>query len=212
GNGVTTAGGNGTGTDSAVNVTTVPAGDNNAGGTDENPTTAGTGDGGNTAGATDSADGNQSDAGNSSNQGNGSDLESGNPASGGDDAEGSDTGSENTEEVTTASTTTTVEVTTTTETTTTTTTTTTTQDFSSIDSENVVDYLKTYDHDSLSLPRKVDSYTAVVDSWPTIIDGKDCLCVNLYRDGSELVGMVYVAKDGSAVYYTDEFGDHIKVN
>ncbi len=67
--------------------------------------------------------------------------------------------------------------------------------------------------EDLNLPEAITSYTLSVDEWTTMIRGEECYCINAYEklaDRYQLVGIYYVAVNGSLVY-RDDMGDFILI-
>lgn len=67
-----------------------------------------------------------------------------------------------------------------------------------------VEYLKSISADRLALPMDIGECKLEVDSWTSMIMATDCYCVNVLHPDGYLLGMYYVAVDGSVVYRMNE--------
>ncbi len=70
--------------------------------------------------------------------------------------------------------------------------------------DEAVAYVKSISADRLQLPGDISLYRLEVDSWTSMIYGVDCYCVNVLHPDGYMVGMYFVAVDGSVVYRMNE--------
>lgn len=80
-------------------------------------------------------------------------------------------------------------------------------------SQSAVDLLMGLTAAELGLPAKLSEYTILVDEWTTMVYGLECYCVNAYAElenRKQLMGVYFVAVDGSAAYRSD-MGDFVLI-
>ncbi len=79
--------------------------------------------------------------------------------------------------------------------------------------EEAITFLKTISADKLKLPKDIGAYELEADSWTSNILGTvECYCINVLAPEGGLVGMFYVAVDGSAVYRLNEDEAFVKIS
>jgi len=80
-------------------------------------------------------------------------------------------------------------------------------------SDDAVALLKTLSAEDLGLPVVLSEYTILVDEWTTMVYGLECYCINAYAElenRKQLMGVYFVAIDGSAAYRSD-MGDFVLI-
>lgn len=78
-----------------------------------------------------------------------------------------------------------------------------------------VEKLKEFNTDTLKLKRSLDEYEIEIDTWTTMVNGKECYGINVFDpklEGRPLAGIYYVALDNTAVYTVDEDNNFIKIS
>jgi len=63
-----------------------------------------------------------------------------------------------------------------------------------------VEKLKSLPASKLKLSGSVDSYTYEPDSWTSMIEGRECICVNVCNADGLREGVYYIAVDGSGIF------------
>lgn len=80
-------------------------------------------------------------------------------------------------------------------------------------SDDAVALLETLTAEDLGLPVVLSEYTILVDEWTTMVYGLECYCINAYAElenRKQLMGVYFVAIDGSAAYRSD-MGDFVLI-
>lgn len=81
-------------------------------------------------------------------------------------------------------------------------------------SEDAIALLKRFSAKQLGLSFSLSEYTVMTDEWTTMVNGQECFCINVYEQlegQKQLVGVYYVATDGSKVYRS-EWGEFILID
>lgn len=65
--------------------------------------------------------------------------------------------------------------------------------------------------DLLGLEEDISAYGIEADDWRTMVEAKDCFCINVLTKDGYMAGIFYVATDGSRVYRVDEEGTFIRI-
>lgn len=77
----------------------------------------------------------------------------------------------------------------------------------SITHHEAIARLEELTQEQLNLPAQIDEYTLLVDEWNTVVNGKECYCINAFaplENRMQLMGLFYVALDGSAMYRVED--------
>ncbi|MBQ9119603.1 MAG: hypothetical protein IJY09_06055 [Lachnospiraceae bacterium] len=79
-----------------------------------------------------------------------------------------------------------------------------------ISEEKAVSWLSELSFTSLALPAPLAECEVSLDTWKTMVYGKECYCLNVFYQGT-LAGTIYFTETAQSVYYLDEFGEFIRV-
>lgn len=60
--------------------------------------------------------------------------------------------------------------------------------------------------DLLGLPQDIGSYKTEVDEWTSMVQAKECYCINVITSEGYTAGIYYVSVDGTRIYSVDEEG------
>lgn len=77
--------------------------------------------------------------------------------------------------------------------------------------EQAIGLLKQLSADELMLPKDISLYKTEADSWTTMVRGQECYCINVYSDEEGLVGLFYIAVNGSVGYRVNENEEFVSI-